>query len=71
MPRIDGKEIPKEAIAEAIRCDTVEALLEVAEKHGIALTKEEAEAFIEEMDDIDLDHKVLSMVAGGKGWRPR
>ena len=68
MPRINGREITQEAIAEALRCDTVEALLEVAEKHGIDLTKEEAEVFLEEMDDIDLDHKVLSMVAGGKKW---
>lgn len=68
MTRINGKELSQEAIAEAIRCDTVEALMEVAEKHGIDLTKEEAKVFIEEMDDIDLDHKVLSMVAGGTNW---
>ena len=68
MPRIKGTEITQQAIAEALRCDTVEALLEVAEKHDIDLTREEAEVFLEEMDDIDLDHKVLSMVAGGKTW---
>lgn len=68
MLRIKGKEISQQAIAEALRCDTVDALLEVAEKHGIDLTREEAEVFLEEMDDIDLDHKVLAMVAGGKNW---
>lgn len=68
MPTIKGKEISQQAIAEALRCDTVDALLEVAEKHGIDLTREEAEVFLEEMDDIDLDHKVLAMVAGGKNW---
>ena len=68
MPKIKGKEISQQAINEALRCDTVDALLEVAEKHGIDLTREEAEVFLEEMDDIDLDHKVLAMVAGGKNW---
>lgn len=68
MPTIKGKEISQQAITEALRCDTVDALLEVAEKHGIDLTREEAEVFLEEMDDIDLDHKVLAMVAGGKNW---
>ena len=51
MPTIKGKEISQQAITEALRCDTVDALLEVAEKY-----------------DIDLDHKVLAMVAGGKNW---
>ena len=68
MPVVKGKNVSREAIAEALRCDTEEALLEVAEKHGIPLTREEAGVFLEEMDDIDLDHKVLSMVAGGKTW---
>ena len=68
MPKIKGNEISQQAINEALRCDTVDALLEVAEKHGIDLTREEAEVFLEEMDDIDLDHKVLAMVAGGKNW---
>ena len=68
MPTIKGKEISQQAITEALHCDTVDALLEVAEKHGIDLTREEAEVFLEEMDDIDLDHKVLAMVAGGKNW---
>lgn len=60
-----GKAVSREAVAEAIRCDSAEALLEVAEKYDIDLTAEEAEAFLDEMDDIDLDYKVLSMVAGG------
>ena len=30
MPVVKGKNVSREAIAEALRCDTVEALLEVA-----------------------------------------
>ena len=49
-------------------CGTREDIVRLAEKYDIDLTREEAEVFLEEMDDIDLDHKVLAMVAGGKNW---
>jgi predicted DNA-binding protein len=36
-----------------------------AEANGITLTKEEAEAYLAEMDNMELDEEALDKVAGG------
>ncbi len=66
--KIDGKEISKEVLAQAINCDTPEELMELAKKSGLDITKQEAEAFLSEMDEMDLTHDQLQQVAGGKVW---
>ena len=48
-----------------MQCETADDLLALAKEEGIALTKEEAEAYMAEMDDVELDDKALKQVAGG------
>ena len=64
MP-INKNELTKEQIAKAMTCETIEELMELAKAEGIELTKEEAEAYMAEMDDVELDSDALKQVAGG------
>ena len=64
MP-INKNELTKEQIAKAMSCETVEELMELAKAEGIELTKEEAEAYMAEMADVELDSDALKNVAGG------
>jgi predicted ribosomally synthesized peptide with nif11-like leader len=65
--KIDGNEVSKEMLEKAMQCDTPEELVKLAKENGVELTKEEAEAYLSEMEDIDLDSSQMKMVAGGKG----
>ena len=62
---INKNELTKEQIAKAMSCETIEELMELAKAEGIELTKEEAEAYMAEMDDVELDSDTLKQVAGG------
>ena len=64
MP-IDKNEITKEMIAKAMQCETADELIALANSEGIELTKEEAEAYLAELEDFELDTDVLQKVAGG------
>ena len=64
MP-IDKNEITKETIGKAIQCETADELIALADSEGIELTKEEAEAYLAELEDFELDSDVLQKVAGG------
>ena len=64
MP-INKNEITKEMIAKAMQCKTADELIALAKTGGIALTKEEAEAFMAELADVELDANTLKHVAGG------
>ena len=64
MP-IDKNEITKEMIANAMQCETADELIALANSEGIELTKEEAEAYLAELEDFELDSDVLQKVAGG------
>ena len=63
--KIDGNVISKEVLAKAMTCDTPEELVKLAKENGVELTKEQAEAYISEIEDIDLDSSQLKEVAGG------
>ena len=65
--KIDGNEVSKEMLEKAMQCDTPDELVKLAKENGVELTKEEAEAYLSEMEDIDLDSSQMKMVAGGKG----
>ena len=65
MP-IDKNELTKELIAKAMACETAEELMALAKSEGVELTKEEAEAYLVEMSDIELDEAALKQVAGGR-----
>ena len=64
MP-INKNDITSEMIQKAQQCETAEDLIAYAKSEGIELTKEEAEAYLAELDDQELDSEQLRKVAGG------
>ena len=65
MP-INKREITKEQIEKAMKCKTADELMALAKAEGFAITKEEAEAYMAELADVELDGKELAKIAGGK-----
>jgi predicted DNA-binding protein len=65
MRKINMNELTKEQIQKAMACESVEELIELAKAVGVELTKEEAEAYMAEMEDVELDSDALKQVAGG------
>ena len=64
MP-IDMTKITKEMVAKALECETADELVALAKAEGFTLTKEEAEAYLAELEDMELDDADLDKVAGG------
>ena len=64
MP-INKKEITKEQVQKAMACKTADELIAVAKAEGYDITVEEAEAYLAEMADVELDEEALSKAAGG------
>ena len=64
MP-IDMKKITKEMIEKAEQCKTADELVALAKAEGFTLTKEEAEAYLAELENMELDEEALDKVAGG------
>lgn len=64
MP-IDKTKITKEMLEKAAKCETANELVALAKKEGIAITKAEAEAYLDELQNIELDINALDKVAGG------
>ena len=65
MP-IDKNEITKEMLEKALQCKTADELIACAKTGGCEITKEEAEAYLAELADKELDGEALNNVAGGK-----
>ena len=63
--QINKDELTKEQIQKAMACKTAEELMALAKAEGIELTKEEAEAYMDELSDVELDGETLKQVAGG------
>ena len=64
MP-IDKKKLTKEMLAKAAMCETADELVALARTEGMEITKAEAEAYLSELDNVELDSKALEKVAGG------
>ena len=64
MP-IDKTKITKEILEKATQCETAEELIALAKKAGCEITKAEAEAFLAELENCELDTADLDKVAGG------
>ena len=64
MP-IDKSKITNEMLEKATQCETAEELIALAKTEDIEITKEEAEAYMAEMDNMELDEDALDNVAGG------
>ena len=67
MDKPDLNTFNKEQIAMAAKCNTPEELMELAKKNSIELTKEQAEAYLAELENVELDEAALDKVAGGQG----
>ena len=67
MAEIKRSELTKEQLAKVLKCKTAEELMALAKAEGYDITKEEAEAYLAEMEDRELDCKDLDKVAGGTG----
>ena len=67
MP-INKNEITKEMLEKVMQCETADELIALAKSEGIELTKEEAKAYLAEMDDMELDDATLKQVAGGESY---
>ena len=64
MP-INKKELTKEMLEKAMQCKSADELIALAKAGGYEITKEEAEAYLAELADVELDEKQLKKVAGG------
>ena len=64
MP-INLNTITKEMFEKAMHCKSADELIALAKTGGVELTKEEAEAYMAELADVELDEKQLTKVAGG------
>ena len=64
MP-INKDELSKEMITAAMQCKTADELIALAKSGGYEITKEEAEAYLSDIEDLELDSEHLEMVAGG------
>jgi len=69
MDKLDLNSLTKEQIELASQCKTPEELIELAKKAGVELTIEEAQAYLDELQDEELDEAALDKVAGGIGGR--
>ena len=65
MAKLNRNELTKEQIEKAMACKTAEELMALAKAEGIDLTKDEAEAYLAEMEDFELDEAALQKAAGG------
>ena len=64
MP-VNRNEITKEMIAKALQSKSAEELIALAKSEGFELTKDEAEAYMAELADVELDGREMKNVAGG------
>ena len=65
MANINENELTREQIEKAMACKTAEELIAAAKEEGYDITKEEAEAYMAELADVELDDAALKNAAGG------
>ena len=66
MKKLDINSFTKEQKALAMECKTPDELIELAKKAGVELTLEQAKAYLDELQDVELDPETLDKVAGGR-----
>ena len=62
---INKNELTKEMLEKAMQCKTADELIALAKTGGYEITKEEAEAYLAELADVELNDETLKKVAGG------
>ncbi len=65
MP-IDKTKLTKEMLEKAANCNSADELVALAKRSGIEITKAEAEAYLDELEDFELKDGELKHIAGGK-----
>ena len=65
MAEINRNELTREQLEKALKCETAEELIALAKTEGYDITKDEAEAYLAEMANFELDRKELQKIAGG------
>ena len=63
--KFKGQEIPREVVEKAMQCDTPEELVALAKEQGFEITMKQAEAYLVDLEDFDLDSEQMKKVAGG------
>ena len=67
--KINKNELTTEMVAKAMECETAEELIAAAKAEGYELTKDEAEAYLAEMEDFELDEAALTKAAAAVATR--
>ena len=65
---INKNGITIEMVKKAMKCETADELLELARSEGFEITAEEAEGYLEELEDLELDEESLKAAAGGTDY---
>ena len=65
MAEINRNELTREQLEKALKCKTADELIALARAEGYDITKDEAEAYLAELANYELDSKELGKVAGG------
>lgn len=65
MEKLDLNSLTKEQIAMAAQCKTPEELIELAKKTGMELSIEQAQSYLDELENVELDKATLEKIAGG------
>ena len=63
--KLKREELTKGMVKEALRCKNADELLALAQAEGYEMTRDEAEAYMAELADFELDDENLKNVAGG------
>ena len=63
--KVNKNEISKEILAKAMQCKDADELIALAKTSGYEINKEEAEIYLQELEDYELDEESLQKVAGG------
>lgn len=62
---INKKELTKEMLEKAMQCKSADELIALAKTGGYEMSKEEAESYLAELSDFELDGTALKNIAGG------
>ena len=70
MAKINKNELTKEQIEKAMKCKDADELMKLAKAEGYEMMQDEADAYMAEMADLELDEEALSKAAGGGLYSP-
>ena len=63
--QLKREELTKEMVQQALKCKDADELLALAKSRDYEMTRVEAEAYMAEINDFQLDDEAMKAVAGG------